>query len=226
MTKEADMLALADRIESPPATKQFSPTEIAMIAQALRAASSPSPDTGLVEREALAEQIAQWLHDETGHPDAYPNHTWPETDRDDGQREGGFVKIVPLHAQAHFRDIVKRMLARFPALLSQRPAAAPEVKRINQLYGRPGNIIFGGKGNTIDHAPAATPAPEVGRDPATVEACAATVDQMAANIQARAQEHSHGIIRGMLEANARLVGDVATKLRALAAPAGPPAEGR
>jgi hypothetical protein len=29
----------------------------------------------------------------------------------------------------------------------------PKVKRINQLYGRPGNIIFAGKGQTIEHEP-------------------------------------------------------------------------
>jgi hypothetical protein len=60
------------------------------------------------------EQLARWLHDETGHPDSYPDHTWPETERDDGRREGGWVKIVPQHAQAYFRDIARRMVARFP----------------------------------------------------------------------------------------------------------------
>ena len=57
------------------------------------------------------EAVAKWLHDETGHPDSYPSHTWPETERDDGQREGGFVKIVPLHAQEYFRAIARRLAA-------------------------------------------------------------------------------------------------------------------
>lgn len=61
------------------------------------------------------EEIAKWLHDETEHPDSYPDHTWPETDRDGGRREGGWVKIVPQHAQAYFRDIARRLVARFIA---------------------------------------------------------------------------------------------------------------
>lgn len=62
---------------------------------------------------SLEEAIAQWLHDETEHPNSYPDHTWPETERDDGQREGSFVKIVPLHGQAYFRDVARRLVARF-----------------------------------------------------------------------------------------------------------------
>jgi hypothetical protein len=61
-------------------------------------------------REETIEEIAKWLHDETEHPNSYPGHTWPETDRDDGQREGGFVKIVPAHGQAYFRDIARRLI--------------------------------------------------------------------------------------------------------------------
>ena len=61
----------------------------------------------------LVEHIAKWLHNETAHPESYPNHTWPETERDDGQREGGFVKIVPLHGQAYFRDIARRLVTQF-----------------------------------------------------------------------------------------------------------------
>jgi hypothetical protein len=67
-------------------------------------------------KAGLIDDIAQWLHDETEHPDSYPWHTWPETERDDGQREGCFVKIVPLHAQAYFRDIARRLVARYPAI--------------------------------------------------------------------------------------------------------------
>jgi hypothetical protein len=79
-------------------------------------------------RETVAEDIAKWLHDETGHPDSYPNHTWPETERDDGQREGGFVKIVPLHGQAYFRDIARRLVARF-ALAAPPPSPHPGESR-------------------------------------------------------------------------------------------------
>jgi hypothetical protein len=76
-----------------------------------------SPASSL-EREELVDAIAKWLHDETAHPDSYPDHTWPETERDDGRREGGWVKIVPQHAQAYFRDIARRLLAVFPSALS------------------------------------------------------------------------------------------------------------
>lgn len=74
-----------------------------------RAPPKPAPDA----MRDRVEAIAQWLHDETGHPEAYPSHTWPETERDDGQREGGFLKIVPLHGQEYFRDIARRLVARF-----------------------------------------------------------------------------------------------------------------
>jgi hypothetical protein len=70
---------------------------------------NPAPDA----MRDQVERIAQWLHDETGHPEAYPSHTWPETERDDGRREGGFVKIVPLHGQEYFRDIARRLHAQF-----------------------------------------------------------------------------------------------------------------
>jgi hypothetical protein len=72
------------------------------------------------------ERIAKWLHDETAHPESYPNHTWPETERDDGQREGGFVKIVPQHGQAYFRDIARRLLTQI-APQSLDPAYAPPI---------------------------------------------------------------------------------------------------
>jgi hypothetical protein len=59
-----------------------------------------------------------------------------------------------------------------------------------------------------------------GRDPATIEACARTIDEMAAQIEQRAcTQRKTGIIRGLLEANALLVRSVSDKLRALAAPA-------
>jgi hypothetical protein len=71
------------------------------------------------------EEIAQWLHDETGHPHSYPNHTWPETERDDGQRAGAFVKIVPLHAQEYFRDIARRLVTQLDRSALRREAPAP-----------------------------------------------------------------------------------------------------
>jgi hypothetical protein len=78
----------------------------------------------------VTEAVAQWLHDETAHPDSYPDYTWPETERDDGRRgNGGWVKIVPQHAQAYFRDIAKRLVARFGSSLSEAPVSVPAVVR-------------------------------------------------------------------------------------------------
>lgn len=81
----------------------------------------PKPVTDLVD------DLAKWLHDETAHPESYPDHTWPETDRDDGRRSGGWVKIVPLHAQEYFRDIARRLdtryRPRYAAPVAQEPVA-------------------------------------------------------------------------------------------------------
>lgn len=71
----------------------------------------------------LAERIAQWLHDETGHPDSFPNRTWPEHANDTGQRGGGFVKIVPSDAQAHFREIARRLVKGFRLSILTTPTA-------------------------------------------------------------------------------------------------------
>jgi hypothetical protein len=68
------------------------------------------------------EQAAQWLHDEGGFGDAWPNHTWPEHPDDTGQRDGGFVKIVPSDVQAKFREVATRMLRVFPEALSTQAA--------------------------------------------------------------------------------------------------------
>lgn len=67
------------------------------------------------QREAVAagdqiEELAQFLHDEGGFGDSYPDRTWPEHPDDTGQREGGFVKIVPSDVQAKFRDVARRWL--------------------------------------------------------------------------------------------------------------------
>lgn len=78
---------------------------------------------------ALVDEIAQWLHDETDHPEAYAGYMWPETERDDGQREGGCVKIVPYHAQAYFRDIASRLVAKLGAQLYAAPPSG-EVERL------------------------------------------------------------------------------------------------
>lgn len=60
------------------------------------------------------EAVAKWLHDEGDFDEAWSHRTWPEHPDDTGQREGGFVKIVPSDVQAKFRDVARRLLARFP----------------------------------------------------------------------------------------------------------------
>lgn len=68
------------------------------------------------DAEAI-ERAAQWLHDEGGFGDAWFNYTWPEHPDDTGQRDGGWVRIVPSDVQAKFREVARRMLKRFPAAL-------------------------------------------------------------------------------------------------------------
>lgn len=87
------------------------------------ALSTPAPDAGQVEAE-LIESIAQWLHDETDHPEAFTQRTWPTHPNDTGQREGGWVKIVPVDVQARFREIAKRLVTGFH--LSASPARAED----------------------------------------------------------------------------------------------------
>jgi uncharacterized protein YjiS (DUF1127 family) len=70
--------------------------------------------------EAWVERVAQFLHDEGGFSESYTCCTWPEHPNDTGQREGGFVKIVPSDAQAHFRDVARRL-----ATLAHRAARWP-----------------------------------------------------------------------------------------------------
>ncbi|MEC3912363.1 hypothetical protein U5A82_18350 [Sphingobium sp. CR2-8] len=86
-----------------------------------KCALSPAPDRGEVDAEHI-ERAAQWLHDEGGFGDAWSNYTWPEHRDDTGQRDGGFVKIVPSDVQAKFREVATRMLRVFPAAL--KPADA------------------------------------------------------------------------------------------------------
>ncbi len=66
-----------------------------------------------IAREALCEQIAQFLHDEGGFDDAWSRRTWPEHPDDTGQRDGGFVKIVPKDVQAKFREVAARLVRGF-----------------------------------------------------------------------------------------------------------------
>jgi hypothetical protein len=83
--------------------------EIEEIANDLLASLSPS--TSAAEPVAwTVESLAQWLHDEAEHQESYPHHHWPEHPDDDGNRDGGFVKIVPKHAQAYFRQLAARCL--------------------------------------------------------------------------------------------------------------------
>lgn len=77
------------------------------IAHAKSAALSPQE---LDAKEGGVEALAQFLHDEGGFGDAMPDRTWPEHPDDTGQREGGWVKIVPSDVQAHFRDVARRWL--------------------------------------------------------------------------------------------------------------------
>lgn len=81
-----------------------------------------------MKAQEIIEDLARWLHDETAHPESYPNHTWPETERDDGRREGGWVKIVPLHGQEYFRDIGRRLVARY--LAAQADACTPTIDSV------------------------------------------------------------------------------------------------
>ena len=98
----------------------------------MEAALSASPVVEPKPVTDLVDDLAKWLHDETAHPESYPDHTWPETDRDDGRRSGGWVKIVPLHAQEYFRDIARRLDARYRsryvAPVAQEPAWRYEIQ--------------------------------------------------------------------------------------------------
>lgn len=67
--------------------------------------------------DAIIEEIAQWLHDETDHQERCIGYTWPESDRDDGRRGNGWVKIVPQHAQEYFREMARRLVAGYGNLI-------------------------------------------------------------------------------------------------------------
>lgn len=88
------------------AKRSISTYEAALASPATFAASPAS-----VEKEPwTVEALAQWFHDETEHQESYPHHHWPEHPDDDGNRDGGFVKIVPKHSQAYFRQMAARCL--------------------------------------------------------------------------------------------------------------------
>lgn len=81
-----------------------------MIARHRIASPSSTTEPGMVEA------VAQFLHDEGGFDEAW-HATWPEHPDDTGQREGGFVRIVPSDVQAKFRDVARRLCARYPTAI-------------------------------------------------------------------------------------------------------------
>ncbi|MBH1992481.1 MAG: hypothetical protein I8H86_06300 [Sphingomonadaceae bacterium] len=95
--------------------------------------SSPAPDRGEGEAERI-ERAAEWLHNEGSFDDAWPDRTWPEHPGDTGQRDGGFVKIVPSDVQAKFREVATRMLRVFPSAL--KPADATPAGEAVQMADR------------------------------------------------------------------------------------------
>src|SRR6266403_719766 len=55
-------------------------------------------------REALVEEVAQWLHDETDAPVNFPGYAWPLHPNDSGQRSAdGWVHLVPIDVVETFR---------------------------------------------------------------------------------------------------------------------------
>lgn len=85
--------------------------------QAIKRTQPPLPEAPGDVEAMRVEQLAQWLHDEGGFGESYSGRSWPEHPDDTGQRDGGYVKLVPSDAQAKFRDVARRCLARFPGSL-------------------------------------------------------------------------------------------------------------
>lgn len=83
------------------------------------------PDAG----DEDVERVAQFLHDEGGFGDAMTDRTWPEHPDDTGQREGGWVKIVPADVQAKFRDVARRLLLP-PSLAAMREGVDREMVQV------------------------------------------------------------------------------------------------
>ncbi len=86
-------------------------------------------DTPPADSAGLVERIAQFLHDEGGFDEAW-RATWPEHPDDTGQREGGFVRIVPSDVQAKFRDIARRL---HTMLLAATTTQATEIARLREV---------------------------------------------------------------------------------------------
>lgn len=81
----------------------------------------------------VVEEIAQWLHDEGGFGDSYPDLAWPDHPDDDGRRDGGYVRLVPKHAQAHFRDVARRFVGRF-VLAATLQSAQSEISALTNIH--------------------------------------------------------------------------------------------
>jgi len=83
----------------------------------------------VIDKGDLVERLAQWLHDEVEYPDPnFPHHHWPEHPDDTGQRQGGWLKIIPKDTQEQFRDIARRL-----ATFMDRTSAA-EITRLRANY--------------------------------------------------------------------------------------------
>ena len=105
------------------------PAELdAMLARTAHSGEGRSNGAG----EDVVEAVAQWLHDEGGFGDSWTAHTWPEHSDDTGQREGGWVKIVPSDVQAQFRDVARRLLTQTSAEAAL-SAHQGEVERVSAI---------------------------------------------------------------------------------------------
>lgn len=94
----------------------------------------------MTDPKALIERVAQFLHDEGGFSEAWTGRSWPEHPDDTGQRDGGWVKIVPSYVQAVFRDVAARLLTFFdPADLITRQQA--EIERLREALMSCGPLL-------------------------------------------------------------------------------------
>ena len=200
MTKE-DKLDIVDRLKFDAARceVQFSKGVASNITKAiaeierLRAAARPSPDAGLVDREAIAEDLQRWVKVYRARP-AYDRHD-PN-------------------------DLLPYVMERAAVFLlsAQRVAGEPVACwRIHNKRGWKSQWQDGAPPSpdecdpiTIERAYLATPAPE-GRDPATIEALKLAIghiEHMAAWITAQKSGYSF-----------ESLGEDMPKIRALAIPA-------
>src|SRR3546814_302838 len=115
---------------------------------------------------ATVERVVQFLHDEGGFDEAWSESaSWPEHPDDTGQREGGYVRIVPSDVQAKFRDVAQRLCLQFP----KAAATIKELKAEVEALGR-------------EHDTAT-------REWALAEARAAKAEEALRRIKARATTH-------------------------------------